>query len=285
MPPTTTYDLTALGDRTLALAQAGEDMHRRQARTLLGLPPRRLALAMDEGTIVPSRTRLDHVTTQSLCSYIANREAGVVTLFDALARQAAAVQGQVLTEPETRALLARLHEDPEEHGLPVRTLRQPTMPPVTPLWEQWYQGHIAAAVHGLDQWQQDLLQQEREAAVRARCDAARSRLLWVAQTPLTPYQCFLAAALSRRVAVGQQVRVLDSVDVRHLEHGGRLPEVEVYVSGVIVVHTHTQLGRPIGALQLHDEPLAQALIGVVDELLRMGQKLAVFAAQHMRGRR
>ncbi|WP_435112159.1 DUF6879 family protein [Nocardiopsis synnemataformans] len=284
MPPTTTHDLTALGDRTLALARAGEDMHRRQARNLLGLPPRRFALAMDEGFVVPSRTRLDHVTTQSLCSYIASREAGVVTLFDALARQAA-VQGQVLTEPETRALLAKLHADPGEHGLPVRTLRQPTMPPVTPLWEQWYQGHIAAAVRGLDQWQQDLLHQEQEAAVRARCDAARSRLLWVAPTPLTPYQCFLAAALSRRVAVGQQVRALDSVDARHLEHSGRLPEVEVYASGVIVVHTHTQLGRPTGAVQLHDEPLAQALIGVVDELLRMGQKLALFAAQHMRGRR
>lgn len=64
----------------------------------------------------------------------------------------------------------------------------------------------------------------------------------MAPTTPTLYTRYLREQLIYRTNAGQEVRVTNCTQVAPLEHTGPLPEVEVYVSGVILMHHHTMLG-------------------------------------------
>ncbi|NKY96624.1 DUF6879 family protein [Nocardiopsis alborubida] len=274
MPTTTPPALVeTLTGRTLALAAAGEDIPRATAVKLTGLKPRRLGLLIDEGTLRPSPRRT-HILTRSLVDYLVRTTDGLVTLFDLLhhnterAGVASRLQGKQVSSARSR-----LTQAADQHGLPRCLLRLTSMPPITPSWEKWYRGEQGQALADMHTWHQRLRDRERRVARHAPHGADRTRVVWVAPTTPTPYTRYLRERLAYRANAGQQVRVANCAHVASLERAGPLPEIEVYVSGVILVHHHTMLGAPDGTTHLTDPELARGLIAVIDELASTGRPL------------
>lgn len=274
MLPTTTPPtlVQALTERTLALATAGEDIPRATAGKLTGLKPRRLALLIDEGTLHPS-TRRAHLLTRSLVGYLVRTNDGLLTLFDFLHHKTERTVASRFQGKEVSAARSRITKAPDLHGLPRALLRLTSMPPVTPAWEKWYRGDQGQALADMHTWHQRLRDRERRVAQHAPHGANRTRVVWVAPTTPTPYTLYLHEQLAYRVNAGQEVRVTDFEHITHLEHTSPLPEVEVYVSGVILVHHHTMLGAPAGTTHLTDPELARGLIAVIDQLASTGRPL------------
>ncbi len=276
MLPTTTPTLVqTLTERTLALAAAGEDIPRATAVKLTGLKPRRLGMLIDEGTLHPSPHRArTHVLTRSLVDHLVRTNDGLVTLFDLLhhtteqAGVASRLQGKQVSSARSRLTTAA-----DQHGLPRCLLRLTSMPPITPAWEKWYRGEQGQALAYMHTWHQRLRDRERRVARHAPQGAERTRVVWVAPTTPTPYTRYLREQLAYRANAGQQVRVTNCAHVTSLERTGPLPEIEVFVSGVILVHHHTMLGAPDGTTHLTDPELARGLIAVIDELASTGRPL------------
>lgn len=273
LPTTTPTLLHTLTERTLALATAGEDIPRTTAGELTGLKPRRLGLLIDEGTLHPSPRRT-HILTRSLVDYLVRTNDGLVTLFDLLhhtTEQASATSR--LQGKQVSSARSRLTQAADQHGLPRCLLRLTSMPPLTPSWEKWYRGEQGQALADMHTRHQRLRARERRVARHAPQGADRTRVVWVAPTTPTPYTRYLREQLAYRVNVGQQVRVTNCAHVAPLEHTGPLPEIEVYISGVILVHHHTMRGAPAGTTHLTDPELARGLIAVLDLLASTGRPL------------
>ncbi|KAB8197390.1 hypothetical protein FH608_002185 [Nonomuraea phyllanthi] len=109
-----------------------------------------------------------------------------------------------------------------------------------------------------------------EPVSRAARSTAHKRIRVVEQ-PVTPYLRWEMHVLATRVAVAEEVRVLDAGEVADLEIDRPLPELVVLGSAVMYEVTYDDSGMHSGARRIDDSDVIAACRGELDKLFAAGE--------------
>ncbi|MET7338607.1 DUF6879 family protein [Nonomuraea sp. NPDC005650] len=115
-----------------------------------------------------------------------------------------------------------------------------------------------------------------DSGVEGRSRAFPCRRIRIVEQPVTPYLQWEMHVLALRVAVAEQVRVLDAGEVSDLEIDRRLPELVVLGSSVMYEVTYDASGAHSGARRIDDPEVIAACRGELDKLFAAGEDFQVY---------
>ncbi|MFI7126775.1 DUF6879 family protein [Nonomuraea sp. NPDC050153] len=115
-----------------------------------------------------------------------------------------------------------------------------------------------------------------DTGVEGRSRAFPCRRIRIVEHPVTPYLQWEMHVLALRVAVAEQVRVLDAGVVSDLEIDRRLPELVVLGSSVMYEVTYDASGAHSGARRIDDPDVIAECQGELDKLFAAGEDFQAY---------